>query len=132
MTKQFYKDAFGWGFVLWLIGYGLGIILFAFVPPDLIGWIIMPIGIIITIWVLYKKINGDSPKYYLLLGIVWMLIAIVSDYVFLVQVFKPADGYYKLDVYLYYAFTFILPLLSGSRKKRSMDKPVWPTGSDKF
>lgn len=54
MTKQFYKDAFGWGFVLWLIGYGLGIILFAFVSPDLIGWIIMPIGIIITLWVLFS------------------------------------------------------------------------------
>ncbi|MFZ2969681.1 MAG: hypothetical protein WA063_00885, partial [Minisyncoccia bacterium] len=73
---------------------------------------------------LFKKINGDSPRYYLLLGIAWMLIAIVSDYVFLVLVFKPADGYYKLDVYLYYAFTFILPLLAGSGKKRSTDKPV--------
>jgi hypothetical protein len=27
MEKQFYKDAFVWGFVLWLIGYLLGMIL---------------------------------------------------------------------------------------------------------
>lgn len=42
MTKQFYKDAFGWGFVLWLIDYVLGIILFMAVPVDLIGWIVTP------------------------------------------------------------------------------------------
>lgn len=34
----------GWGFVLWLIGYALGIMLFAFVRPSLIGWIITPFG----------------------------------------------------------------------------------------
>ena len=38
------KDALGWGFVLWLIGYALGVILFAFVPVNFIGWMIMPIG----------------------------------------------------------------------------------------
>jgi hypothetical protein len=30
--------------------------------------------------------------------------------------FKPADGYYKLDVYLYYILTFALPLIVGWRK----------------
>ncbi|MFA6097138.1 MAG: hypothetical protein WC788_05925 [Candidatus Paceibacterota bacterium] len=124
MTTQFYKDALGWGFVLWLIGYSLGIVLFAFISPGLIGWIIMPIGTIVTLFVLFKKIKGDTPKYYLLLAMIWTLIAVVFDYVFLVQVFKPSDGYYKLDVYLYYASTFILPLLVGSIKKRSMDRSV--------
>jgi len=36
---------------------------------------------------------------------------------FIVKAFKPADGYYKLDVYLYYALTFALPLIVGWRKK---------------
>ncbi len=116
MNKQISKDTLGWGFILWLIGYVLGIILFAFVKPEVIGWIIMPIGIVITLWVLFKKIKTETFKYYLILGIVWTLIAIVFDYFFLVKVFKPADGYYKLDVYLYYAFTFILPFLVGWRK----------------
>lgn len=31
------RDALGWGFLLWLMGYGLGIILFAVVPLWLIG-----------------------------------------------------------------------------------------------
>lgn len=117
VKKQFYIDALVWGFVLWLIGYLLGMILFFVVRPDMIGWVILPIGIIITLWVLFKKIKGDSFQYYLLLTIAWTLIAIVFDYLFIVKALKPADGYYKLDVYLYYALTFILPLAAYYRKK---------------
>ena len=117
MTKQFYKDAFGWGFILWLIGYALGIILFPFVPLSMVGWVIMPIGTIITIWVLLKKIKADSFQYYALLAVIWTLIAIIFDYFFLVKLFNPADGYYKLDVYIYYILTFVLPLIVGWRKK---------------
>jgi hypothetical protein len=120
MTKQFIKDAFGWGFILWLIGYALGMMLFALVPPSMIGWIIMPIGIVITLWVLFKKISSDSLKYYFFLAIVWTLIAIIFDYLFLVEMLKPSDGYYKLDVYLYYVLTFMLPLFVGWRKKQGI------------
>lgn len=119
MSKQFYKDALGWGLVLWLIGYALGFALFSFVPASLIGWIIMPIGIAITLWVLFKKTKGDSFQYYILLAVIWMLIAIVFDYIFLVKALKPAGGYYKLDVYLYYVLTLILPLVVGWYKTKS-------------
>ncbi len=116
MTKQFLKDALGWGIGLWLIGYILGFVFFAIVPKDLIGWVIMPIGVIITLWVLFRKVKGESIKYYFLLAVVWTLVAVVFDYFFLVKALKPADGYYKLDVYLYYALTFILPLVVGWKK----------------
>ena len=43
MNKQL-KETLGWGVVLWLIGYILGIVLFAFVPSTILGWIIMPVG----------------------------------------------------------------------------------------
>ena len=119
MNKQLLKDALGWGFVLWLIGYGLGIMLFSFVPLSLIGWIIMPIGIIIALWVLLKKIKSYKFGYYIILAIVWTLIAILFDYVFLVKAFKPEDGYYKLDIYLYYALTFALPLIVGWYKSKT-------------
>lgn len=121
--RQILKDSILWGIILWLIGYGLGIILFFFVPANLLGWVIMPIGIIITIWVLLKKVgpvksltgasqfNGVN---YLIIAIAWTLIAIICDYFFLVKLLKPADGYYKLDVYLYYIITFLLPLLIGT------------------
>jgi hypothetical protein len=99
--------------VLWLIGYVLGILLFAIVPVNLIGWVIMPIGILIALWILFTRVKGDALRYYILVAVVWTAIAIVCDYFLLVQLFKPAGGYYKLDVYLYYALTFVLPILVG-------------------
>ncbi|HWB31456.1 MAG TPA: hypothetical protein VG736_13195 [Vicinamibacterales bacterium] len=46
----------------------------------------------------------------------WLLIAVGGDYVFIVKAFKPPDGYYKLDVYLYYALTLAIPLVAGWRR----------------
>ncbi len=116
------KDLLLWGFVLWLIGYVLGIVLFMVVPVALIGWIIAPIGVAITLWVLYRKIRATSFSYYLKIGAVWVILAIVLDYIFVVMMFAPEDGYYKLDVYFYYLFTLTLPLLVGwmktNRKKQ--------------
>lgn len=117
MNKKQLIDLLGWGFLLWLIGYALGIMLFSIVPISMIGWIITPIGVALILWVLFKKIKGNTLLYYFCLAIVWTLIAIVFDYFFLVKAFKPADGYYKLDVYLYYALTFVLPLVVGWIKR---------------
>lgn len=122
MNKKILKDALGWGFVLWLIGYILGIVLFMVVPVALIGWFITPIGIIITLWVLNKKIRAKRFKYFLKIGVIWTILAIVLDYVFIVMMFAPEDGYYKPDVYLYYLLTLALPLLMGWIKTRNLDK----------
>jgi hypothetical protein len=118
MNKRFLKDSIGWGFLLWLIGYILGIILFMLIPYELIGWVLMPFGIAITLWILLKKIHAKEFNYYFKLGIIWAISAIVLDYIFLVQLLKPEDGYYKIDVYLYYLITLSLPPLVGWYKKR--------------
>lgn len=118
MIKKILIDGLAWGFFLWLIGYVLGIVLFIIVPVNLIGWIITPFGTLLTLFVLFKRIHGNF-RHYLLLSISWTTIAIVFDYFFLVKVFNPADGYYKFDVYLYYALTFILPLIVGWYKIRN-------------
>ena len=60
-----------------------------------------------------KKIHADTFPYYIYLAVIWAIIAVVFDYLFIVKTFKPADGYYKLDVYLYYLLTFIMPLAIG-------------------
>ena len=117
INKQFYIYTLGWGFFLWLFGYLLGIILFFAIPGSMIGWIITPIAVIVTLWVLIKKIIGVSVLYYFLIAVIWTLIAIVLDYFLIVKAFKPEDGYYKPDVYLYYSLTFILPLVVGLWKK---------------
>lgn len=117
MSKHSLRIAAGWGLLLWLVGYLIGIALFFVVPPSMIGWVIMPIGAAITIWVAWKKLKGDSLRYFLTVAAVWTAIAIVCDYLFLVLLFKPEDGYYKLDVHIYYALTFLIPAAVGWWKK---------------
>lgn len=117
--KETIKNTLVWGLVLWLIGYILGIIFFSILPPQLIGWIIMPIGTLITLWVLVKKIESVSFKNYLLIATAWTLIALICDYLFLVLMFNPKDGYYKLDVYLYYLITFMLPIMVWQVKNKN-------------
>ena len=117
MQDGLFKDALGWGIVLWFIGYVLGIVLFFVLPASLIGWAVLPVGTIITFWVLLKKINSRDFRYYCLLAVAWTAIAIAGDYLFIIRVLNPADGYYKPDVYLYYTLTLIFPLVAGWWKK---------------
>jgi len=114
MRRRLLKDSLGWGFLLWLLGYVLGVALFFALPPSMLGWVITPIVLVITLWVLLRRVNGESLGYYAIVAIVWTAIAVVSDYLFIVKAFNPPDGYYKLDVYLYYALTFALPLIVGA------------------
>lgn len=51
------------------------------------------------------------------LRVSWTVIAVLGDYLFIVKALKPADGYYKLDVYLYYALTLFIPFLAGWRRR---------------
>jgi hypothetical protein len=113
LNRQLLKDSFGWGFILWLIGYVLGVVLFFVLPSSLIGWVIMPIGLVITLWVLIKRVKVGPLRHFVILAVVWTVIAVVFDYVFIVKAFSPPDGYYKLDVYLYYVLTFATPLAVG-------------------
>jgi len=116
MNTRFLNDTLGWGIVLWLVGYVLGMVLFAFVPPSAIGWIILPIGIAVTLWVLLRRVAHESLQHYVTLAAAWTAIAVVFDYLFIVKALHPADGYYKLDVYVYYVLTLLLPLVVGPRK----------------
>ena len=119
MNKQCLKNGLGWGSLLWLVGYVLGLALFGLVPPAALGWVIAPIGLALTWWVLAKKIRPSQPTYWRL-SIVWTLLAVALDYIFIVKLLRPADGYYKVDVYFYYAATFVLPLIAGWRFRHSV------------
>jgi hypothetical protein len=122
--KQFFIDAFGWGILLWLFGYILGIILFMMVPVSIIGWIITPLATLFTLWVLIRKIKSSLLPYYLMIGLTWTALAVVLDYFLIVKAFNPADGYYKFDVYLYYVLTFTLPLIVGLAKSTNKKMSV--------
>ncbi len=118
--KKIFLNTVKWGFVLWLIGYVLGMALFPIVPTDSIGWVILPFGVAITLWVLMKKIEREKFQCYFGLGLVWTVMAIVLDYLFIVKLLQPVDGYYKPDVYFYYLLTFILPIAVGWWKMKKV------------
>lgn len=118
---HFVKNNLIWGFLLWLFGYLASFVLFFLVPPSYIGWILMPLGIIITLWVLLKRIKVNEHNEYIIVGIIWLLIAIVFDYFLIVKALNPVDGYYKPSVYIYYVLTLILPIAVCFYKKQLTD-----------
>jgi hypothetical protein len=113
--QQWIKDMAGLGTGLWLIGYIASLALF-FTPlwEKGGGWILLiiftPITIAITWW-WFKQQDPLPFLYYAKVGIVWMLIAIVLDYLFIVRLFQAT--YYGTDVFVYYVATFIIPLIVG-------------------
>jgi len=112
-VKEKVKNMLLWGFILWFIGYIAGIILFFLVPKELIGWVITPFATLLTIWVLMKKVKRPELMCYFGTGLIWTIMAVALDYIFLVKLFNAGLSYYKPDVYLYYALTFTLPIIVG-------------------
>jgi hypothetical protein len=114
------RDGLIWGTVLWLFGYALGFLLFPFVPTDLIGWYIMPVGLAATAIVLWRFVKVANFQYAFTIGLIWCVLAIILDFVFLVMLLNTGDGYYRPDVYVYYASAFLMPiaaaLLRGFRR----------------
>jgi len=110
--KQILFSNLCWGFILWLFGYVAGIIFFTFVPKEQIGFYVLPFGVAFTLWVLLKKINREQFFCYIGLGVIWTVMAVLLDYLFIVRLFQSAD-YYKPDVYVYYILTFVLPVCVG-------------------
>jgi hypothetical protein len=115
--KKIFLNTLLWGFLLWLFGYALGFVFFAFLPKDLLGWAIMPFGIAATLWVLFKKIEREEFTCYIGLGVIWTIIAVLFDYIFMVKLISGAS-YYKLDIYIYYFLTLALPVGVGWYKMK--------------
>lgn len=110
---KFVRDALGWGAVLWVFGFLLSIPLFIVLPEWLLGWVIMPFGLALTAWVLLTKVEVGPLSRYLLVAIAWTALAVALDYVFIVGLLGAGSSYYRIDVLLYYALTFGMPLLIG-------------------
>ncbi len=117
-------STFGWGLTLWLIGYIMGFAAYFLVPENLIGWVLMPFAALLTIWILLKVIKRPELMCYFGLGLVWTLIAVVLDFIFIVKLLDTGISYYKPDVYLYYALTFTLPMAVGYWKYNRKSEKV--------
>lgn len=124
MTKQTgfktrFVDTLLFGSAIWVLGYVASIILYSFVPNSLLGWILFVIFTPLTIYIAYLRFNGrkETVAYYSVVALVWVVLAIVFDYVFIVKAFNT-QSYYKADVFVYYLTTFIVPLVVGFKYGR--------------
>ncbi|HTY14461.1 MAG TPA: hypothetical protein VMC42_02035 [Methanoregulaceae archaeon] len=112
-------DTAGLGLFLWFIGWCASLVLFLYVPVDLLGWILFAIftPLTIAITVLWFRKRDLSMVYYLAVALSWTCIAVVFDYLFIVKLFG-VSGYYHPSVIVYYAETFLIPLLTGVKYHR--------------
>jgi hypothetical protein len=114
MTKTMLVDVPALGSFVWLVGYLAGIVLYFFLSPDILGWVLFVIFTPIVVLLCYRRFGkrNESISYYAFVAAAWLIIAVVFDYLFLVRLLNPPI-YYKLDVYVYYASTFLIPFLVG-------------------
>jgi len=122
---QWIKDTAGIGIFLWLIGYLASLALFFSPFAGIMGWVLLaiftPITIAITWW-WFRQRKHLSLQYYAGVGVAWMLIAVVLDYLFIVLLFQAT--YYGPDVFVYYAVTFLIPVGAGLYLIRTRSGPV--------
>jgi hypothetical protein len=122
MEKGFVKsrliDIFVFGILIWLMGYIASILLYPFVPNNVLGWVLCIIFTPITFIIAYFRFRNRKLGLfcYFMTGVFWAVIATVFDYFFIVKLFNSVD-YYKPDVFVYYAITFLIPLIIGLGKK---------------
>jgi hypothetical protein len=122
--KPWIKDTAGLGVALWLIGYLASLVLFFTPYAATMGWLLTAIFTPFTIaiaWWWFRKREHLSLEYYAVVGVAWVLIAVVFDYLFIVLLFKAT--YYNPDVFVYYALTFLIPVGVGLYLNQSRDQP---------
>jgi hypothetical protein len=118
-NRSLITDTIGLGLFLWFIGWCASLVLFLFVPVDLLGWVLFvlftPLTIAITVLWFRKRTLPIS--YYLAVALAWTFTAVLFDYLFIVRLFG-VSGYYHASVMVYYAETFLIPLLTGVKYHR--------------
>ena len=123
--KQLVKDTAGLGTALWLMGYLASLVLFFSPYAGVMGWILIAFFTPVTIaivWWWFRKRERLPLQYYAGAGVAWVLIAVVLDYLFIVQLFQA--NYYGTDVFVYYAATFLIPVGVGLYLNRSRHEPA--------
>jgi hypothetical protein len=108
------KDTAGLGTFFWLVGYLAGIVLFFTPLKESMGWVMLaaftPFTIAVTWW--WFRGRGLPLPYFPGVGVAWTVIAVVLDFLFIVQLFGNPQ-YYAPDVLIYYALTFLIPVGVG-------------------
>ena len=123
--KQILTDTVLLGAALWLIGYLASLVLFVSPFHEVMGWILLVVFTPVTIVIAYlwfREREHLPMRYYAKVGVAWLLIAVVLDYLFIVLLFQAI--YYGVDVFVYYALTFLIPVGVGYGLNRGREKAV--------
>jgi hypothetical protein len=111
--KQWVNDFVLLGVGLWLLGYLASLLLFFSPFQSSMGWIITavftPFTIAVAWW--WFRTRELPLSYYVKVGIAWTAIAVLLDYLCIVRLFQTP--YYEMDVVVYYALTFLIPVVVG-------------------
>lgn len=125
-AKRLVIDALGFGGLLWMIGFTLGMVFFPFVAAEYLGIPILAILVPVTLVVAYYRLRRrPAPATHILIvAVMWLGIALLFDYLFLVKAFHVSN-YYDLDVVVYYGATLLVPLAAGfaGRMTRAPEPP---------
>ena len=118
LTKKLI-DPFGFGVIIWTIGFALTIVFFMVVPADMLSLFVVPILFAVTIFIAYKRLKGygASSLYFLFVAVTWTVITIAFDYIFLVEG-SNVETYYDWSTYLSYFVAFLIPLVIGLKYGR--------------
>ncbi len=114
MVNRIIIDALGFGILLWVAGFALGMIFFPFIPVAYIGLPIVAVIVPLTFLISYYRFKekGFDKTYYITVAVAWFLIAVIFDYIFLVRGFN-VQNYYDADLLAYYALTLLAPIVTG-------------------
>lgn len=113
-------DTLGLGTFFWLLGYLASLVLYLSPVPYSIGWVLLVVFTPFTIgvtWWWFRQRERHPLTWYMGVGISWMLLAVVLDYLFIVLLFGAVE-YYVPDVILYYALMFLIPAGIGFFRDR--------------
>ena len=111
--KEWIKGTIVLGILLWLFGSLISIALFFSPVAGIMGWIITaiftPVTVVVTWW--WFRTRNLALTDYVLVGVLWTIIAVVFDYLFIVQLLRAS--YYGPDIFVYYILTFLIPIGVG-------------------
>jgi predicted branched-subunit amino acid permease len=78
------------GFLVWLIRYLAGIALYFVLSPDVLGLVVFAVFTPIVVFLCYRRFGRrkESISYYVFVAAVWLIMAVVFDYLFLVKLLR--------------------------------------------
>ncbi len=126
-TQETLVDTLGLGFLVWLIGYAMGFVIITLPgypdvmqrPPLLLVFALVGAAVTggLAAW-RFRGRRGLTWRYAWAIGLSWLGVAVVCDFLFIVLLFQ-AWSYYRLDIAVYYAVTLVAPAIAARLASRA-------------